>query len=94
MRKKISITGGAGFIGSHVAEELLDNGYEARALDSLSKQVHGPEHQRPSYFLPRESEQLSLIRNEHLKRPQEPRSKRLAGANGNYTTHHDAVRHG
>jgi nucleoside-diphosphate-sugar epimerase len=30
------ITGGAGFIGSHLAEALLDRGHEALALDDLS----------------------------------------------------------
>lgn len=34
------ITGGAGFIGSHVAEELLDAGYDVRLLDVLDSQVH------------------------------------------------------
>ena len=33
MRKKILIVGGAGFIGSHVADELIDHGYEVRALE-------------------------------------------------------------
>lgn len=31
------ITGGAGFIGSHVAEELARRGYEVVILDDLSK---------------------------------------------------------
>ena len=30
------ITGGAGFIGSHLAEELLRRGHEVWALDDLS----------------------------------------------------------
>ncbi|MFC1521695.1 GDP-mannose 4,6-dehydratase [Elusimicrobiota bacterium] len=34
--KKILITGGAGFIGSHLAERLLDTGYEVSILDDLS----------------------------------------------------------
>lgn len=34
--KKALITGGAGFVGSHLAEELLASGYEVIALDSLS----------------------------------------------------------
>jgi dTDP-L-rhamnose 4-epimerase len=39
--ERILITGGAGFIGRHVARELLANGYEVRLLDSLVEQVHG-----------------------------------------------------
>ena len=37
----VLITGGAGFIGSHVADRLLECGYRVRALDSLDAQVHG-----------------------------------------------------
>ena len=37
------ITGGAGFIGSHLADELLARGYKVRALDNLAAQVHGDE---------------------------------------------------
>lgn len=48
--KSILITGGAGFIGSHLADELLAAGYEVRALDNLSEQVHGPGRQRPEYL--------------------------------------------
>ena len=50
MSKRILITGGAGFIGSHLADELLAAGYRVRALDNLSPQVHGPEAERPSYL--------------------------------------------
>jgi UDP-glucose 4-epimerase len=35
-RPKALITGGAGFIGSHLAESLLDDGWEVYALDDLS----------------------------------------------------------
>src|SRR5947209_6029859 len=52
MAKLILITGGAGFIGSHVANELLARGYSVRALDSLVPQVHGPERRRPPYLSP------------------------------------------
>lgn len=33
---KILVTGGAGFIGSHVADALIDRGYEVHVLDDLS----------------------------------------------------------
>jgi dTDP-L-rhamnose 4-epimerase len=52
MRKKILITGGAGFIGSHLADELLDNGYDVVVLDNLSEQVHGKNCERPDYLHP------------------------------------------
>jgi UDP-glucose 4-epimerase len=36
VRVKALITGGAGFIGSHLAERLLDDGHEVLVLDNLS----------------------------------------------------------
>src|SRR5438045_2764336 len=48
--RHILITGGAGFIGSHLSTELLDKGYSVRVLDNLSPQVHGPERKRPQYL--------------------------------------------
>ncbi|MCC7566362.1 MAG: NAD-dependent epimerase/dehydratase family protein, partial [Methanomicrobiaceae archaeon] len=49
----ILITGGSGFIGSHLADELLKHGYAVRVLDNLSPRVHGPERKRPDYLDPR-----------------------------------------
>src|SRR5512133_3938026 len=43
------ITGGAGFIGSHLADRLLAEGHEVRALDNLDRQVH-PAGERPDYL--------------------------------------------
>src|SRR5690242_14858340 len=37
----VLITGGAGFIGSHVADRLLERGFRVRVLDNLDPQVHG-----------------------------------------------------
>ena len=53
--RRILITGGAGFIGSHLADLLLERGYSVRILDSLAPQVHGETDRRPSY-LTREAE--------------------------------------
>ncbi|HEY7306371.1 MAG TPA: NAD-dependent epimerase/dehydratase family protein [Bryobacteraceae bacterium] len=50
MKGTVLITGGAGFIGSHVAAELLRAGYHVRVLDSLVTQVHGEAANRPSYL--------------------------------------------
>lgn len=38
--KKVLITGGAGFIGSHLADHLSQDGYEITILDNLSEKVH------------------------------------------------------
>ena len=41
LSEHVLITGGAGFIGSHLADELLARGDRVRALDPLIPQVHG-----------------------------------------------------
>jgi len=48
--QQILITGGAGFVGSHLADELLAKGHRVRALDNLSEQVHGASATRPDYL--------------------------------------------
>ncbi|MGB6546249.1 MAG: SDR family NAD(P)-dependent oxidoreductase [Candidatus Acidiferrales bacterium] len=50
---RILITGGAGFIGSHTADRMLERGYAVRVLDSLQPRVHRAG--RPNY-LPRAAE--------------------------------------
>ncbi len=37
---KVLVTGGAGFIGSHTVDKLIDLGYEVKILDNLQKPVH------------------------------------------------------
>ncbi|CDX43393.1 NAD-dependent epimerase/dehydratase family protein [Mesorhizobium sp. WSM4935] len=41
--KRVLVTGGCGFIGRHVAQELIEHNYEVRILDVLLDQVHGSE---------------------------------------------------
>jgi len=50
--KNVLITGGAGFIGSHLALVLQAKGYNVTILDNLSAQIHGeyPELESPSYI--------------------------------------------
>jgi dTDP-L-rhamnose 4-epimerase len=38
--KKVLITGGAGFVGSHTADALVREGHSVRILDNLNEQVH------------------------------------------------------
>lgn len=47
---KVLITGGAAFIGSHLADELIANGYEVRVIDCLDPQVHGDSGAWPDYL--------------------------------------------
>ena len=49
MSKQILITGGAGFVGSHLADGLLAAGHSVRILDDLTPQVH-ENGQRPEYL--------------------------------------------
>jgi dTDP-L-rhamnose 4-epimerase len=49
---KVLIIGGAGFIGSHTADELARRGYEIRILDNLSPKTHfgrWPEYLSPDF---------------------------------------------
>lgn len=47
-RKKVLVTGGAGFVGSHTVDALVHRGHSVRVFDNLCPQVHGG--QAPGYL--------------------------------------------
>jgi dTDP-L-rhamnose 4-epimerase len=57
---QILVTGGAGFIGSHLADQLIEEGHRVRALDVLAEQVHGSDATRPDYL----HQEVELIRGD------------------------------
>jgi dTDP-L-rhamnose 4-epimerase len=63
---KILVTGGAGFIGSHTSDRLLELGHEVVVLDALTPPVHrgGP----PDYMSPEVEFYEGDVRNEELMR--------------------------
>src|SRR6201998_1314951 len=59
---KVLVTGGAGFICSHLAHRLPSEGHEVRALDTLDPQVHR-NGERPDYLDPAVELQVGDVRD-------------------------------
>jgi dTDP-L-rhamnose 4-epimerase len=60
--RRVLITGGAGFIGSHVAAALLEHGWQVRVLDNLDPQVHEG-RVRPAYLHPEADLRVGDVRD-------------------------------
>lgn len=60
----VLVTGGAGFIGSHTVDRLIDSGFDVRILDILQKPVHLKG--KPSYLNPKADFILGDVRNKSV----------------------------
>jgi dTDP-L-rhamnose 4-epimerase len=63
------IIGGAGFIGSHLADALLERGDHVTLLDALDPQIHGPERKPPAYLAADARLVVGDVRNESVLGP-------------------------
>ncbi|ODS38355.1 MAG: nucleoside-diphosphate sugar epimerase [Candidatus Altiarchaeales archaeon WOR_SM1_79] len=62
MTHTVLVTGGAGFIGSHLVDKLVEDGHDVKIFDNLDPQVH--QYGKPSYLNPRAEFIRGDIRND------------------------------
>ena len=60
--KNILITGGAGFIGSNLALQLIAKGYNVTVLDTLSAQIHGENAEQNSFLFLKIKDKVRFIK--------------------------------
>ena len=69
MGKRVLVTGGAGFIGSHTVDQLIQRGDTVRVYDNLNPQVHGENAERPKHLHPEAEFIRGDVRDrDHLKK--------------------------
>lgn len=66
--KNILISGGAGFIGSHLALHLKNFGYKVTVLDILSKQIHGENPETDSFLYQKILGEVEIIKGDVTKK--------------------------
>ncbi|XVJ65324.1 MAG: NAD-dependent epimerase/dehydratase family protein [Lacibacter sp.] len=60
----ILITGGAGFIGSSLALQLIVRGHTVTVLDNLSEQIHGADAETGSFLFQRIKDKVQFVKGD------------------------------